>query len=73
MANLKPVDKCEDLLENNPYAVCCIRDGEFYDCTNREEFKSGEEVYIVADSLKIPHIQDFPDYNYICLGTDITQ
>ncbi|MFA5460248.1 MAG: hypothetical protein WC283_02905 [Candidatus Paceibacterota bacterium] len=71
MAKLKSVDSCESLLENNAYAVCCIRDGQIYDCTDREEFRSNEEIEIIVDSSQIPYIQDFPDFNYVCLGTDI--
>lgn len=71
LANLQEVNKCEDLLENNSYAVCCIRDGKIYDCSNRKEFKSGEEIQIIVDSLKIPEIQNNPDFNYVCLETDI--
>jgi hypothetical protein len=71
MATLKPVDSCESLLENNAYAVCCVRDGQIYDCANREEFRPNEEIQIMVDSSQIPYIQDFPDFNYVCLGSDI--
>jgi len=73
LANLKSADKCEDLLQDKEYVICCVQKGKFYDCTEREEFNSGEEVEIIVSSLKIPAIEAFPSFNYTCLGTDISR
>ncbi|NLA24549.1 MAG: hypothetical protein GX879_06245 [Bacteroidales bacterium] len=71
--NLSSADRCEDLLQDNAFAVCCIKDEKFYRCTKREEFNPGEEIKILIDFPKFPEVEMFSDYNYVCLGTDINR
>lgn len=73
LADLKSANTCEDLLEGQQYVVCCVHDGKFYDCSEREYFNSDEEVKIIVDPLKIPAIESLSSFNYACLGTDISR
>lgn len=65
----KPESECDNFLNDNQYAICCIKDEKFYDCTNREEFKIEEEIEIIVNPAKAENIPE--DFNYVCLVTDV--
>ncbi|MFA5392518.1 MAG: hypothetical protein WC306_02380 [Candidatus Paceibacterota bacterium] len=67
--NTKFENKCDNFLSDNQYVICCIENEKFYNCTDREEFKSGEEIEIIANPVKIENIPE--NFNYVCLNTDI--
>jgi len=66
--NTKPEDRCKNFLNDNLYAICCVENGRFYNCTDRDDFKSNQEIEILVNPAKIQNIPEGLDY--VCLVTD---
>ena len=67
----QPEDSCNNFLHDDRlYAICCVKNGKFYDCTDRNDFKPCQEIEILVNPAKV---QDIPEsFDYVCLVTDMS-
>jgi len=67
--NTIPEDKCQNFLDDRGYIICCINNGKFYDCTDRNYFIPNQEMEILVRPDKIQNIPE--SFEYVCLITDM--